>query len=145
MHFVSDGCTRLTGYDSKELIDNKKIAYNDIIHPKDRKQVYKTIQEAIAKNSRYELEYRIITKSAEIKWVWEKGVMVYSNGGKEILEGLIVNITSRKIVEQKLKRTLDELEKSNHDLKRLNDFMIGRELKMRELKSRIKELEEEID
>ena len=39
MEFVSDGCSQLTGYQASELIDNRTMAYGDIIHPDDRQAV----------------------------------------------------------------------------------------------------------
>ncbi len=75
------------------------------------------------------------------KWY---SVVAYSPK-KGFFATVFLDITDRKKMEEKLKGTLDELEASNKELKRLNDFMIGRELRMRELKMRIRELEESIN
>ena len=39
MKFITDGCTSITGYRPADLIENKKISYNNIIHPDYRKLV----------------------------------------------------------------------------------------------------------
>jgi len=49
-------------------------------------------------------------------------------------QGIIRDITERKKMEE-------ELQKKMHDLERFNKLAVGRELKMIELKKRIKELE----
>ena len=33
MLYVSNGCVEVTGFEAEELIGNKEIAYNDIVHP----------------------------------------------------------------------------------------------------------------
>jgi len=64
MRSLSDGCTRLTGYNHEELItDNSHFTYNDITHPDDLARVLTTIQAALAPGQFYEVEYRLITRS----------------------------------------------------------------------------------
>ena len=76
MTFVSEGSSDLTGYLPYELMYSK-LSFNDIIHPDDQKMVWDTIQQALEKRTTYTLEYRIITKSGQIKHVWERGRGVF--------------------------------------------------------------------
>lgn len=118
MQFISRGCKQLTGYDPSEIVDNKVISYEEIIHPDDREKVWGRVQKAISKNEHYELEYRIVTRNKNKKWVWERGVCVSSHDGKpNILEGFISDITQRKKAEI-------ELEKNKETLHRLNTQII---------------------
>ena len=97
MAFVSDGCSPLTGYQASELIENRAIAYADIIHPADRQAVWEQVQQALTERRRFQLEYRIRTASGDEKWVWEQGVGVFSAAGElQALEGFITDITDRK-------------------------------------------------
>ncbi|MDQ3190597.1 MAG: PAS domain S-box protein, partial [Bacteroidota bacterium] len=97
MEFASEGCFELTGYRPEEIIGNKKISYNKIIHPKDQEKVWKIIQSSLSSRSSFELEYRIITESGKIKWVWEQGEAVFNEKGEiKILEGFITDISERK-------------------------------------------------
>jgi len=103
MGFISDGCIKLTGYNPEDIINNTKLSFNDIIHPDDQKYVWETVQKKIHQNKPFTLEYRIITKSNEIKWVWEQGKLIHVND-KVLLEGYIVDITERVDIKNELSK-----------------------------------------
>ncbi|CAN5455600.1 PAS domain S-box protein [soil metagenome] len=106
MRFVSKGCQELTGYNPKDVVNNKKRAFSDIIHPKDRNLGKEDIRKALLKQIPFEIEYRIITAAGQEKWVWEKGEGVFSNNGKLLfLEGFITDIGHKKQFELELKRS----------------------------------------
>jgi len=100
MEFVSRGCEVLTGYFSKEIENNYVISYSDIIHPDDRQKVWDCVQNDINRHTFFQIEYRIITKNGETKWVWEKGQGIYNIKDDLIaIEGFIADITDRKNIE----------------------------------------------
>src|SRR3712207_2608355 len=45
MLYVSEGCAELTGHDPDDFINNRRLAYADLIHPEDREQVWREVQE----------------------------------------------------------------------------------------------------
>nr|MBA3705863.1 PAS domain-containing protein [Bacteroidota bacterium] len=98
MRFISQGFLQLTGYPPKKFIHNRQSAFADIIHPEDRSLGIDKIKYAIANQVPFEIEYRIITKKKEIKWVWEKGEGVFSkeNGKLLFLEGFITDVNDKK-------------------------------------------------
>jgi PAS domain S-box-containing protein len=113
MEFVSEGCLDLTGYLPSDLTHNHVIAFSDCILPRDRQQVWDTIQQALATHQRFQVIYRIITKGGTEKWVWEQGMGVFSPEGLLVaLEGFITDITERKHLEADLEREHDELQRS---------------------------------
>ncbi|ODA44412.1 sensory box histidine kinase/response regulator [Thermodesulfovibrio sp. N1] len=101
MLFVSDGCYELTGYLPEDLINNKKISFNDLILEEYQTYLWEKWQKLIQeKNFPFEDEYQIRTASGEIKWVWEKGRGVFDENGELLfLEGYIQDITDRKNAE----------------------------------------------
>ena len=106
MNYVSAGCRLLTGYKPADIVNDKVIAYGDIIHPEDREKVWKSVQKAVEKGKHFELEYRIISKNKKIKWVWERGLNVtIKNDANGTLEGFISDITARKYAEEALKES----------------------------------------
>jgi PAS domain S-box-containing protein len=96
MEFVSEGCFLLTGYLPSELIHNNQIAFLSLIHERFRNYVSDTIERALKKGESYSLQYQIITKSGELKWVAEKGNGVFGPDGVcRGLEGFIHDISDR--------------------------------------------------
>jgi PAS domain S-box-containing protein len=113
MQFVNNSCLELTGYKAEDLLNNNKIAFADLVYPADRTVGNSEIEEAIRQHTHFEIQYRIITATNQVKWVWEKGEGVYDSQGKLLfLEGFILDITARKQHEF-------ELEKSKESYKNL--------------------------
>lgn len=94
MMYISEGCFALTGYNPDEILGNRVIAYGDLVHPDDQQLVADQIQEAIQNRRPFEITYRILTKSKETNWVWERGVGVFSLDNELlILEGFITDVS----------------------------------------------------
>jgi len=104
MEFCSEGCRALTGYEVGDLIGNRKISYNDIIHPDDRGPVRRDVQAALAESRPFQLTYRIRTAGGEEKWVLEQGCEVRAIDGAPYLEGFVSDITERKSIEDQLRQ-----------------------------------------
>lgn len=111
MEFVSDGVYDLTGYQVEELLLNKNISYKELISPKYMEVMEKEWERVLKQRKTYNDEYEIITKDKGIKWVMEKGQGIFDDKGNiQALEGIILDITEKKLQEYKIK----DLE--NHDL-----------------------------
>lgn len=109
MEFLSEGCLELTGYHVEDFLFNKKLAYNDIIHPEDKGYVWSEIQKAIDQKEAFELIYRISTADLKEKYVWEQGRFVYVDKNDVlVLEGFISDITDKIKAEKMLKKSLNE-------------------------------------
>ena len=100
MKFVSNGCLGLTGYHAEELIDNSLVAFGDLIHPDDAELIWQATQ--AREETGFSYEYRIRHRDGEYLWVWERGSVV-EYGGASMLEGIILDVSERKRMEQELK------------------------------------------
>ncbi len=102
MEFVSDGCKALTGYAPDEIIENRKLSYNELVAPEYREGLWQKWQQGIAERRALQLEYEIITASGARKWVWEQGIPVIAANGEVLaLEGLILDVSGRKEAEER--------------------------------------------
>ncbi len=103
MFYISDVCEKVTGYKPDDFLYNRKIAFNDIIHPAYQKELHEDWEIILKKNKSFEHEYKIITASGDERWVWEQGFGVFDEKGKLMyLEGFIRDITERKTVQEAL-------------------------------------------
>jgi PAS domain S-box-containing protein len=97
MEFVSDGCHQLTGYHPDELINNKVIAFNELIIPEDRERIWLEVQEKLNLKVPYTIEYQIKTADGRLKYVWEKANGIFNESGELLhLEGFISDITESR-------------------------------------------------
>ncbi len=104
MEFVSEGCYSLTGYQPAELIDNNKIAYNNLIHPDECEHIWSVIQSSLKEHKSFQLTYRINTAEGEQKWVWEQGRGIFSSKGElQAIEGFISDITEKIQMQESIK------------------------------------------
>jgi PAS domain S-box-containing protein len=101
MSYVSDGVLKLTGYTPEEITNSGGgIDYGHLVHNADVKRVDDSIQTALSKGEAFTIEYRILTKQGELKWVWERGRAVGRNEkGFTVLEGFITDITPSKLAD----------------------------------------------
>ena len=97
--YVSRGALGLTGHTSKEFLE-KQVTLEDVIHPEDRELLRNTIAAAVRKRRSFEVEYRLIDRNGQMKWVLERGQGIYDDEGNLLfIEGLAIDITQRKDAE----------------------------------------------
>ena len=102
LEFVSEGCYELSGYSHSEFEDHS-VYWSELIHPDDRDYVQRRVRKAIDAADAFEIEYRIVTRASEERWVWERGRAVTSELSDSIcIEGFISDITDRKRAETAL-------------------------------------------
>ena len=106
MEFVSEGSVNLTGYQPAELINNNKIAYNQLIHPDECEKVWDTIQAALKERKPFQLTYRIKTADGEQKWVFEQGQGIFTPKGELLaIEGFISDTTDKMQMQESIKES----------------------------------------
>ncbi len=104
--FVSQGVINITGYRQDEYLIERSISCGQEIHVDDVDRVWQIVQNAVNAHQVFECEYRIITKSGQQKWVWERGLGIYDDNGNLLsLEGFVTDISDRKQVEIALKQS----------------------------------------
>ncbi len=98
VEFISDGFVELSGYAADAVIGNRDISYAQIIFVDDREAVEVEVNEALSRDEPYTLEYRIVRKDGEIRWVFERGRLAHlpDSNEEEILEGVILDVTRQK-------------------------------------------------
>lgn len=96
--------TEMLGYSSEKF--KHYTDFVDLVHPEDREGAMNAMRGYINGSfDKYEIEYRILTKSGEYKWFYDIGSIVKrdSTGLPLSIAGLVIDISSRKQSEQSLK------------------------------------------
>jgi PAS domain S-box-containing protein len=92
----------------------------DHIIPKDREQVAGQMDMA-TKYGELRFEARIIGADQKMRWISVRGKTFYENEIPNRMAGVVMDITERKMVEEKLKELTEELASSNAELTRANE------------------------
>lgn len=109
MIFLSDGIKEITGYNSLDLILNKEKTFSSIIHPDDLEKTFE-VTEKLNKKQVFNIEFRVICKDGSVIWVEDIGRGVYDQHQKiRFIDGVILDITARKLQEEKLQKLNNEL------------------------------------
>ena len=115
MEYLGGRFEEVTGYTPEDLIDDRRVTFNDLIMEEHRERLWKAWQEQLSKREPLEAEYTIEARDGTIKWVWEQGRGVFDDEGTLLsLEGFICDITDRKRAEadrEKLEAQLRQSQK----------------------------------
>lgn len=104
MKFVSQGCTKLTGYEPDELVNNRVTSYAALVSDASNQQLFEQVRVALEKEESFSLEYEVTRKDGSRIWVWERGRGVREDDGSLHLEGIILDISDRKVLETELEQ-----------------------------------------
>ena len=88
----------------------------ETIHPDDRPRILGAIESAIRDGSDYDVEYRVVHPTGELRWLHARGraAQTADDGGARRLAGVSLDITERKRAEERQKLLVNEL---NHRVK----------------------------
>lgn len=107
--YLNNPVENLTGYSKEEFLENG-LSFLDICHPDDlpAMSTLRTPDNPNINQGPFHITYRIQHKSGEWRWVDEWGIGITNAAGEEeSLEGIMVDITERKRIEQELKAQHD--------------------------------------
>ncbi len=102
MLFVSQGCARLTGYEPEDLINNRVASYASLMDEEDSERILGEVQAALDNDESFSVEYGLTRQDGSRIWVWERGRGVEEEDGTVVLEGIVLDISDRKTLENEL-------------------------------------------
>ncbi len=85
-------------------------AYQDDMHPEDKKRVLSCISHTLQAGVDHDVEYRLVLPDGRIRWVEGRGRLFRDDDGKpERMIGVCVDITDRKESEESIRKTNEEM------------------------------------
>jgi PAS domain-containing protein len=99
--YASEQIEAITGLPATRFLKEAGL-FSQTIHPDDIDMVTRTVQNAIDKKTRMDLEYRIISSANEIKWIRDKASVVACEEGACKIEGLMEDVTQSRRSEKEL-------------------------------------------
>lgn len=98
--YANEGYYRLAGYSRSEYSVKFHNLANSTVHPDDVDMLNNQLKQALVNRGPLGMEYRIITKKGGIRWAYVNGTWIDDEQGEDVYLCVIVDITSRKNIEE---------------------------------------------
>ena len=116
----SDACVAVTGYTTRE-IDADPNLWMNMVYDDDQNAVRRQIQQCASRQDVVPLEHRIVRKDGAVRWVKSTLVRQLGPAGQLLsYDGLIQDITDRKLAEEDLKQAKNQAEESHARTEQVN-------------------------
>jgi PAS domain S-box-containing protein len=102
-HYVSPQIEAITGYSQEEWLANSCDWMRHI--PQEDHAVVEAAEEASMRGECFQAEYRIVRKDGAVIWVSDTAVVAKGSDTQTVMEGIIVDITDRKLLENQLQQS----------------------------------------
>ena len=112
--FLSDGVELVAGYPARDFIGPDACrTLTNLIVPADRQNVVDALDQSIASEQPYLIEYALQHADGGLRWIWEHGAVVRDAAGEvRWIDGVMLDITERRRMEQELRRAKEHAEQA---------------------------------
>ncbi|MBV9884090.1 MAG: EAL domain-containing protein [Sphingomonadaceae bacterium] len=100
--YVSDQIEALTGCPARDFTSGR-LRWADIVHPDDRAACERWRTAELAATGRCQLDYRIVHRDGDVRWLVEHGAAVRQADGRNLLEGYLFDNSRQKLAEAALR------------------------------------------
>jgi two-component system sensor histidine kinase UhpB len=129
--YLSPHFKEILGYEPNEL-PNDSQAVTDATHPDDIERVKTALTAHLEQKRPYDIEYRILTKSGEYRWINARGQALWNPSGEAYrMVGWIIDVTERRLADKALRESREELKRLSANIQRAREeekTRIAREL-----------------
>jgi PAS domain S-box-containing protein len=116
LHFISDAIEGITGFAASDFLGGSR-TLADVLHPEDRDPIARVMEAAFQERRPYALEYRIIHRDRSVRWISDKGQGMPSGDGTiRYLDGILFDVTERRLAEEEVRQRTAQLAASNEQL-----------------------------
>ncbi|MGB7468592.1 MAG: PAS domain S-box protein [Candidatus Acidiferrum sp.] len=101
--YVSPQIEAITGFSQEEWLTDSGGWIRHV--PKEDHAVIESAEKASLRGERFQAEYRIVRKDGSVIWVSDTAVVVSGSDRHPVMEGIIIDITERKLLENQLQQS----------------------------------------
>jgi PAS domain S-box-containing protein len=99
LQFVGGLVQSITGYPADDFITGAR-TFASLVDPSDTIRVRREVEQQLAASGAFATEYRLTQAGGQTRWVYERGrIVTDAAGAAEWLDGVVVDITDRKLAE----------------------------------------------
>ncbi len=107
--FWTEGTASILGLSARQMNTQFEV-FEAAVHVEDRAKVIAAIERCVSQREKYDIEHRIVRPNGEVRWVQEKGDVVFNKQHQPVqMLGVIIDIHERKLVELELKQRRKQL------------------------------------
>ncbi|KQW89220.1 transcriptional regulator [Massilia sp. Root418] len=112
--FLSDGVELVAGYPARDFVGPAACrTLTELIVPADRPNVVAALEQSVVSEQPYLIEYALQHADGSLRWIWEHGAVVRDAAGEvRWIDGVMLDITERRHMEQELRRAKDHAEQA---------------------------------
>lgn len=136
--YMSKYTEKIFNLTPSEIYQGGNVAWFSRINPAHQALVKKALDDLFAGIHELDVEFQMQKKDGSLLWIRQRSSYVFERDGKKYASGLMFDNT-------KLKLAGDELQKRTTELEKINSTMIGREVRMSELKKENEMLKKKLD
>ena len=154
LSYVSPASERVLGYKPEELVGQKLT----VMHPDDQEKVQGIFSKALRGEGGSNVEYRVLTKAGDVKWVSHSWSPIFSDGRMKMLVSVVSDINERKKMDsfrreyylmvekeigaknRELRQLQAELERRDKLLGQFKRFAMEKEKELSELRMELRRL-----
>jgi PAS domain S-box-containing protein len=94
-------------------------SFLEMLLPEDREGAEAAIEQALADKTDCDMEYRLVQPDGTVRWIYDLG-RAYDDGSGEPMRmaGAMIDITERKLAEEKASKMVEDLARSNAELEK---------------------------
>ncbi|BAZ16609.1 putative histidine kinase [Calothrix sp. NIES-4071] len=107
--YISDACRELFGIEPEEILQNAALLV-DAVHPEDRDEFSKSVQESARTLERWDWSGRMKARTGEFKWIRGISRPELLDSGVIIWDGLLIDVSEGCKIQLALEQTQAELE-----------------------------------
>jgi diguanylate cyclase (GGDEF)-like protein/PAS domain S-box-containing protein len=127
LRYISPQIEQLLGFPAEAWLEDP-LFWISRLHPDDRERISAEEERTYEAEEGFDAEYRMISADGRVLWLWERDTIVRDDDGTPLFsQGVLVDITERKLVESRLHDAESALRAEEAEVRRLafSDALTG--------------------